>query len=57
MKYTVIVVSRSVEAARRARCGMRIRGVVHPNSPLVAAEALEPVETATTVRVRDGERR
>ncbi|MBS1818672.1 MAG: YciI family protein [Acidobacteria bacterium] len=57
MKYLCLVYLeaeklRAVDDAECMACGngMRDRGV------LVAAEALQPIETATTLRIRDGQR-
>ena len=55
MKYSVSGVPRKRQAARRARqrvqaCGDGFR----KKGTLLAAEALQPVETAATVRVRNG---
>ena len=55
MKYLCLVYLEHGQAARRARprvqaCGDGLR----KSGLLVAAEALQPVDTATTVRVRNG---
>ena len=56
MKYLCLVYLEEAEAARRARPGVRRlrRRASGTSGLLLAAEALQPVETATTVRVRNG---
>ncbi|MFN7980490.1 MAG: YciI family protein [Vicinamibacterales bacterium] len=55
MKYLCLVYleASKLHAVPDAECAASVASFVG-QSALVAAEALEPVETATTVRVRDG---
>ena len=56
MKYLCLVYWSRTNCTRCPTASARVRTRLRERGVLVAAEALQPIDTATTVRVRNGKR-